>query len=571
MPRSLDRVALREKNRNAPDGQRFCNGLCFDYIPRDRFSAVHVICNQCRNVVSMAEKKIRKNQITLEQFHTNPMIVYHDQQSLDIQTRKKCDTCDQEKLITQFEFQRHTCKSCRYLQASARNKQALQGYIHDIEQLKTNIPMLTNFLRNIQKDCLILVVSHYHVGRKATDNKAAMVQNLLNYFMNLTDPSKCRYCKTEITPPQRICGECQKKHPTTHTYDERQEFIKTIGKTLHDLKPLDPEKDMDLFTRQELVLLNREAGLKFNQQIIKKHGLFMLLNDFLKTREEQRQKQHAEEILQQKQIIVQPKSFDDLIIDQFVIQAREKDGFINATQLCKAGGKRFFNWFQLEQTSVLIEVLHSETGIPASQLVDIKKGHSDKFQQGSWIHPDLAVQLAQWISPKFGVKVSRWVREILMTGKTEIQDKPHHELIRLQIELQKEQDIRKRLEMNHKKLLYKREYHKFQKGPCFYIIHADTERFKIGYDGTDINERFRAYRTSIPHMRVCFMVFTPHADLLEKCLLLRFKDSLVETNHEFLTTISLLELTTTIDTLLNYCKIPYEKVSDEEIHRYHES
>lgn len=72
-------------------------------------------------------------------------------------------------------------------------------------------------------------------------------------------------------------------------------------------------------------------------------------------------------------------------------------------------------------------------------------------------------------------------------------------------------------------------------------------------------------------MEVCFMVFTPNADLIEKCLLLRFQDSLVETNHEFLTNLSLLELTTSIDTLLKYCKIPHEQVSDDEIEKYHES
>jgi hypothetical protein len=41
----------------------------------------------------------------------------------------------------------------------------------------------------------------------------------------------------------------------------------------------------------------------------------------------------------------------------------------------------------------------------SSEVIDIKNGGN---HSGSWIHPDLAVQLAQWISPKFALQVSRW-------------------------------------------------------------------------------------------------------------------------------------------------------------------
>jgi predicted flap endonuclease-1-like 5' DNA nuclease len=38
--------------------------------------------------------------------------------------------------------------------------------------------------------------------------------------------------------------------------------------------------------------------------------------------------------------------------------------------------------------------------------------------RGTWIHPDVAVNLAQWCSAKFAVAVSRWVRDWLTAGKT---------------------------------------------------------------------------------------------------------------------------------------------------------
>jgi hypothetical protein len=100
--------------------------------------------------------------------------------------------------------------------------------------------------------------------------------------------------------------------------------------------------------------------------------------------------------------------------------------------MCKAGKKLFADWKRLESTKELIKALESEVptssflkpGIighkksnsnvrnPIVKIIDVKEGRYG----GSWIHPDLAVQLAQWISPKFALQVSQWVWEIAITG-----------------------------------------------------------------------------------------------------------------------------------------------------------
>lgn len=147
----------------------------------------------------------------------------------------------------------------------------------------------------------------------------------------------------------------------------------------------------------------------------------------------------------------------------------------------KAGSKKFNNWYQLDHTKELINELITETGYPASAIVDINKGGNDKTTQGSWIHPDLAIQLSMWISPQFAIKVSRWVREIAITGKTQFVPKSNDELIKLQLKLQENQDKFKKLETNHKKLLLKQEYHKFKNGNCLYIIQVNENHLKIGY------------------------------------------------------------------------------------------
>jgi hypothetical protein len=46
-------------------------------------------------------------------------------------------------------------------------------------------------------------------------------------------------------------------------------------------------------------------------------------------------------------------------------------------------------------------------------LVLTKRG-SPSTGGGTWIHPDLAIQLAQWCSPSFAIQVSRWVKDWLL-------------------------------------------------------------------------------------------------------------------------------------------------------------
>jgi hypothetical protein len=54
---------------------------------------------------------------------------------------------------------------------------------------------------------------------------------------------------------------------------------------------------------------------------------------------------------------------------------------------------------------LLINELSADAGISASALVYTKRGGNNKSAQGSWIHPDLSIQLAQLISPKFAIQL----------------------------------------------------------------------------------------------------------------------------------------------------------------------
>ena len=114
--------------------------------------------------------------------------------------------------------------------------------------------------------------------------------------------------------------------------------------------------------------------------------------------------------------------------DGYQIENRESDGYINVTNLCKAGGKKFNDWKRLNKTFDFLTILSNATGIPAASLIQYQTGYGST--QGTWVHPQVAINIAQWISPQFDVKVSSWVYEIMMTGKIDITNtKSYKELV----------------------------------------------------------------------------------------------------------------------------------------------
>ena len=99
------------------------------------------------------------------------------------------------------------------------------------------------------------------------------------------------------------------------------------------------------------------------------------------------------------------------------IISRTEDNYINATQLCQAGEKKFNDWYRSDSTKVLIDTLSFNTGIPVLDLVETKRGGN---HSGSWIHPDLGIQLAQWINLGIALQVSGWIITLFSTGKVKI-------------------------------------------------------------------------------------------------------------------------------------------------------
>jgi prophage antirepressor-like protein len=125
-------------------------------------------------------------------------------------------------------------------------------------------------------------------------------------------------------------------------------------------------------------------------------------------------------------ITLKTHSFNNHSIDQLTQETRFTKfnvpaGYVNATQMCKAGGKRWNHYASLDSTKAYWEALSAEAGIPASAetgnpvsgLVISIKGGNDKQVQGTWVHPEIAIDLAQWVSVEFRIWANRELKRVI--------------------------------------------------------------------------------------------------------------------------------------------------------------
>ena len=113
--------------------------------------------------------------------------------------------------------------------------------------------------------------------------------------------------------------------------------------------------------------------------------------------------------------LASPLGMDCRIWNGVEIQRRPADGFVNATAMCKAGGREWFSYFRTERTQAYIAALAAVPqicGTGIGGLVQSIQGGRPEFQ-GTWVHPRLAVDLARWISPAFAVWMDGWFLEVM--------------------------------------------------------------------------------------------------------------------------------------------------------------
>jgi prophage antirepressor-like protein len=241
-----------------------------------------------------------------------------------------------------------------------------------------------------------------------------------------------------------------------------------------------------------------------------------------------------------------------LKINDYHLLYRKKDGFVDVTNLCKAGGKKYNDWNRLEKTKAFLRVLSGSVGIPTDLLIQsITGGKND--DRKTWVHPQVAINIAQWVSPEFDVQVSRWIFELSLTGSVNIEEpKTSADLLAIQQELAETQNkvkelssdlateqnmvirLKKSVSQYCKKFSF---YHSFKELPAVYII-SDPSKFnqselKIGFT-ENINTRLASDRCMIPNLRLEFLMYTPFAVEFEKMIKIRYREQFSNNNHEWL-------------------------------------
>lgn len=91
-----------------------------------------------------------------------------------------------------------------------------------------------------------------------------------------------------------------------------------------------------------------------------------------------------------------------------LIQQRASDGYINATAMCKAAGRLWGHYSENAGTKAFLAALQGSIGNPIDPVVQsVMTGANET--RGTWVHPQVAIHLAQWLSPEFAVQVTHWV------------------------------------------------------------------------------------------------------------------------------------------------------------------
>lgn len=284
-----------------------------------------------------------------------------------------------------------------------------------------------------------------------------------------------------------------------------------------------------------------------------------------------------------------------------------KDGYINVTKLCEAAGKRIDNWKANKDSKELLHAFNKLPEMSGSLSLEIIEGRNG----GTYAHPDIAIAIAMWCDKYFHLQVCRWIRELLLTGKVELdKEKSNEELEKIYKEkyekllfennekyelaliekdglekeleeLQEELDISKnRLEEDKENIIKMskkikavqskfRYRHKFAVNNCIYVLKNPTEKFeKYKFGKTnDINRRLKQYNTSIPNIEVCFIIYTEFYNELElsiknKCIELNILES---PQHEWIFC-SFDKIVNIIKDINNACG--YGGVMEKELWRY---
>jgi len=537
---SLKTLDLNEYNKvmkeECPEGQKYCNAFCQSFLPITDFHEGRSNCKICFAQINKARTMIDANQLTIEQFRNNPSLVKRE--VVDIPVFRKCKTCEVELSLDRFEAYRKECIQCRKKKKKINYEEQFKEFLPAIEAAKHDISTLTNIIKGFSSDLLKLVVKHYKIHTISEERtKDKLVVFIIDHFKSLLDPFICLgTCGNTLETEFSVCDVC-KNNPKSMAEEKLIEFEKGLDDLIPTLNSMKKE-DSHKYNKKEIQMIATRLGVKY-YKTMDKPVIMELIDKFLedKAKEEER--------------LILADMGGEIQLNGITVLSRE-DGFIDATALCKAGGKKLKDWLKNDSSAELISALteklqndvddddeilkgrilpfKTDEGVPVLKKVVVIEIVKGKYG-GSWVHPDLAILIAQWLSPKLAIQVVSWVRELTITGTVTIgQEKSNRKLMALEKE-------KKQIQNELWKIKQKKQYHKFKKGSSFYIISdldGKSVKFKPGFEGVDVFVRLQQHRSTMPGCKLEYLIYSKDADLVEKAVLKRFDSKRTITNHEWI-------------------------------------
>ena len=77
--------------------------------------------------------------------------------------------------------------------------------------------------------------------------------------------------------------------------------------------------------------------------------------------------------------------------------------------MCKANGKRWSDYRESDRCQKYLDALAQTTGIPVFDLIDSRRGNDG----GTYVHPQVAIELSCWLSATFAVWLHNWFLEAI--------------------------------------------------------------------------------------------------------------------------------------------------------------
>lgn len=187
---------------------------------------------------------------------------------------------------------------------------------------------------------------------------------------------------------------------------------------------------------------------------------------------------------------------DRVTLGNVEIHARPGDHYINVTQLCKAGGREFYKWNENEVSKEFVHLLGEKLNMTREQLI-VSLTDGSRNDRGTWVHPRIAIQIAQWISPIFALNVSGWVEKLLSTGTVSL-ERPLQKLLNLTDIDMEAIELEKTVHVDE-----------FTRCGTIYVAYIGRGLVKVGFSDGNIvrrNDKHTSSESQYPQYRILKLI-----------------------------------------------------------------